>query len=394
MKLENDLKKNLLFFFSKINKKKLPLHEPFFFGNEKKYLSECISKNAVASVGNFIKKFEDSLKKFTGAKYCVLFCNGTSAIHIGLQTLGVKKNDEVLIPNINYIASANASLYLNAIPHFVNVNLDSLGIDILQLKKYLKKNTKIKNNRLFNIKTKRYITAIVPLHLYGYPCQIDEVLKIAKVYKLKVLEDAAESVGSFFKKKHLGTFGDVGALSFNGNKIITSGGGGALITNNEKIAIQARKLANVAKKKHSWKMVFSEKGYNYRMPNINAALGFSQLQKIKKILSYKKIVFKNYKKIFSDNKYFSIYSGLKDSSPNHWLVTIILKKKYIKYHESIIKFLISKNIEARPVWKPMTKTNYLKKYPAMNSNTSLDIAKRIINLPSSAYLYKYFNLKR
>jgi perosamine synthetase len=393
MKLNNDLKKNLLLSFSKIKKKKLALHEPLFFGNEKKFLNECILDNAVASVGNFLKKFENSIRRFTGAKYCVLFCNGTSAIHIGLQTLGVKKNDEVLIPNINYIASANACLYLNAIPHFVDVDINSLGIDILGLKKYLRNNTKIKNNRLFNKKTKRYITAIVPLHLYGYPCQIDELLKIAKIYKLKVLEDAAESFGSFFKNKHLGTFGDAGVLSFNGNKIITSGGGGALITNNKKIAIKAKKLANIGKKKHTWKMIFDEKGYNYRMPNINAALGFAQIQKIKKILSYKKIIFKSYKKIFFKNIYFSIYCGLKDSSPNHWLITIVLKKKYTKFHESIIKFLISNDIEARPIFEPMTKIKYLNKYPAMNLNKSLNIAKRIINLPSSPQLYKYFNLK-
>jgi len=394
MGLENDLKKNFLIFFSKIKKKKIPLHEPFFFGNEKKYLNECISKNAVASVGSFIKKFEESIKKFTGAKYCVLLCNGTSALHIGLQTLGIKKNDEVLIPNVNYIASANATLYLNAIPHFVNINLDSLGIDTLQLKKYLKKNTRIKNNQLYNKKTKRYITAIVPLHLYGYPCQINEILKLAKVYKLKVLEDAAESFGSFFKNKHLGTFGNAGVLSFNGNKIITSGGGGALITNNKKVANEARKLVNVAKKKHPWKMNFSEKGYNYRMPNINAALGYSQFQKINKILKYKRTVFKNYKKILSQNKYFSIYSGLNDSSPNHWLITIILKEKYIYLQNRIIKFLINKNIEVRPVWEPMTTINYLKDYPSMRPDTSLKISKRIINLPSSAYLYKYFNFKK
>jgi perosamine synthetase len=390
MKLESALKKDLLYLFSKIKIKKLKLHEPFFFGNEKKFLNECISNNTVASVGTFKKKFEDSIKKFTGAKYCILCCNGTSAIHVGLQSLGVKKNDEVLIPNINYIASANASLYLNAIPHFVNINLNSLGIDILQLKKYLKENTKIKKNRLYNKKTKRYIAAIIPLHLYGYPCQINEILKIAKLYKLKVLEDAAESLGSFYQKTHLGTFGDAGILSFNGNKIITSGGGGALITNNKRIAIEADKLVNVAKKKHPWKMNFIKRGYNYRMPNINAALGFAQFENIVKILKYKKIVFKNYKKILSKNKYFSIYNGLKNSSPNHWLITIILKEKYAKYHQQIIKFLISRNIEVRPVWEPMTKINYLKQHPFMSPDTSTDIAKRIINLPSSAYLYKYF----
>ncbi len=394
MKLEHSLKKNLLSLFSKIKKRKLSLHEPFFFGNEKKFLSECIAENSVASVGKFIKKFEDSIKKFTGAKYCVLFCNGTSALHIGLQSLGVKKNDEVLIPNINYIASANAALYLNAIPHFVNVEINSLGIDIFQLSLYLKKNTIIKKNKLYNKKTKRFIRAIIPLHLYGYPCQIDQIIKIAKTYKLKVLEDAAESFGSFFKKKHLGTFGDVGALSFNGNKIITSGGGGALITDSKKIALYAKRLANVAKKNHPWKMSFTEKGYNYRMPNINAALGYSQIQKITKMLKYKKLVYINYKKVLKKNKYFYIYKSLKNSSPNHWLITIILKKKYSHFNEKLIEFLIKKNIEVRPVWEPLTKLEFLKKFPKMKPDTSQLIAKRIINIPSSAFLYKYFNQKR
>ena len=390
MKITIGIKKDLKNFFSKINKKKLYLHEPYFFGNEKKYLNECISRNAVASVGNFHIKFEKAIKKFTRAKYCVLLCNGTSALHVGLQVLGVGRNDEVIIPNINYIASANAALYLNAVPNFVSIDEKTLGINVIQLKKFLEKDTIIKKKGLYNKKTKRFIKAIVPLHLFGYPCQIDEIIKLAKIYKLKVLEDAAEGFGTLFKKRHVGTFGDAGVLSFNGNKIITSAGGGALITNNKKLALEAKKLVNVSKIDHPWKMSFSAKGYNYRMPNLNAALGLSQIENIKKVIKYKKVIYRNYKKIFFKNKYFSLHKGIENSNPNHWLITIILNKKYIKYRDCIIKFLISINIDVRPVWDPMTKISYLKKYPSMKPDHSIDITKKIINLPSSVYLYKFF----
>ena len=204
------------------------------------------------------------------------------------------------------------------------------------------------------------------------------------------MEDAAEGFGTLFKKRHVGTFGNAGVLSFNGNKIITTAGGGALITNDKKLALEAKRLANVSKINHPWKMSFSAKGYNYRMPNLNAALGLAQIENIKKVLKYKKVIYRNYKKIFFNNKYFSLYKGIENSNPNHWLITIILNKKYIKYRDYIIKFLISININVRPVWDPMTKISYLKKYPSMKSDNSIVATQKIINLPSSVYLYKFF----
>ena len=390
MKINENIKKDLVKIFSKIKKKNLSLHEPFFFGNEKKYLIKCITSNSVASNGNFKNILEDKLKKFTKSKYCILVSSGTAALHVGLEAMGVKKNDEVLIPNLNYIASANASLYLNAIPHFINIDEKTLGIDVEELEMYLKKNTIIKKKKLFNKKTKNYIKAIVPVHLFGYPCQIDKIIKLSKKYKIKVLEDAAEALGTYFDKKHVGTFGNVGVISFNGNKIITTGGGGAVITNDLNIAKKIRKLTNVSKAQHPWRMRFEEKGYNYKMPNLNAALGASQMETINKILKFKKINYNKYKVIFDNNKYFEVYKGINKSTPNHWLVTLLIKKNYIQYKDLIIKFLISKKIGVRPAWDTMTSTKYLKNFPAMKPTIDNQIVKRIINLPSSAFLHKFF----
>ena len=247
MSLPDDIIKSIK---NVVGKEKHHLHEPLFFGNEIKYLKETITTNLVSSVGPFVKKFEDQIKKFTKSKYAISVVNGTEALHLSLVACGVENNDEVLVPSITFAGSANAIVYSGAIPHFVDSEFETLGIDPLKLEKYLEKITIKKREFYFNKKTKRKIKAIMPVHIFGNICQIDKILKIAKKYNLVIIEDAAEALGSFYKNKHAGTFGSVGCFSFNGNKILTTGGGGAIITNNKLLAKKLKHLSTTAKINH------------------------------------------------------------------------------------------------------------------------------------------------
>ena len=256
------------------------LHEPLFLGNEIKYLKKTIKQNFVSTAGEYVNKFENKIKEYTKAKFAIAVVNGTQAIYISLLACGVKQNEEVLVPTLTFAGTVNAISYLGAEPHFVDSEIKNFGIDCLKLENYLKKITKFKGNKSINKRTGRIIKAIIPVHVFGHPCDIKGILKIAKKFNLVVVEDAAEALGSFYKKKHLGTFGHTGCISFNGNKIITTGGGGMVITNKKKLAKKIRHLTTTAKKKHKWEYIHDEVGYNFRMPNLNAALGLAQIEKI------------------------------------------------------------------------------------------------------------------
>ena len=234
--------KKIYLAISKIVKKKAQLHEPYFKGNEWKYVKKCLDTTYVSSVGNFVNKLEKDLIKFTGAKHCVAVNSGTAALHLALKLVGVKENDEVLLPAINYVSSSNAILYCKADPHFIEAERETLGIDVKKLRNYLKKNTIKKGKYCFNKKTKKIIKAILPLHTFGHPCNMKSIILLAKEFNLKVVEDAAEAIGSLYYNKHVGTFGDIGILSFNGNKTITTGGGGLLMTNNNYFAKKAKHI--------------------------------------------------------------------------------------------------------------------------------------------------------
>ena len=255
-----------------VKKKHLELHEPSFDIEDINSVEKCIKSSFVSSFGENISKFEKKISEITKSKYVVCTNSGTSALHLSLIVSGVKSNEEVLIPSLTFVATANSISYISAIPHFVDVEKFNLGIDPIKLDDYLKKNTQRKNNKLININTGKVISALMPVHLFGHPSKIIDLKNIAKKYNLIFIEDAAEALGSYYNKQHLGTFSKVGALSFNGNKIITTGGGGALLTNNKSIAEKARHLATTAKKKHSFKFLHTEIGYNYRMPNLNASV--------------------------------------------------------------------------------------------------------------------------
>ena len=388
--MKNNISQQLVKIFKKnIKFKSLYLHEPDLNKDDISYLKICINKNTVSTIGPFVKKFENKISKLTKSKYVVATNSGTSALHVSCILMNIKKNDEVIIPAFTFVGTVNAVKYCDAIPHFVDIEENTLGINVEKLEKYLNKIAKVKNNICINKFTGRKIKAVIPVHVFGHFMKINELKKLARKFKLMVIEDAAEAVGSYLKRKHAGTFGDIGILSFNGNKTITCGSGGAILTSSKKIEKKARHLISTAKIAHPFNYIHDEIGYNYRMPNLNAALGCSQILKIKKILKNKRKLFSFYKKIFNKNLFFKLLNEPKESKSNFWLQTIILKKKYSNFNQKIIKDLIKEKIHVRPGWKLMTDLNYLKKSPKMDISIAKKICSRIINIPSSSFLINY-----
>ena len=350
-------------------------------------VKKCIQSSYISSVSHFTNKFENKIKYLTKSKYSIAVINGTSALQIAIKACGVKENQEVLIPNLNYIGSSNATIYCGAIPHFVDVESNSFGIDTVKLEKYLNKICYIKKNTSINKYTKRVIKAVIPTHIFGNSAKIDNILKIAKKFHLKVIEDASECVGSYYKGKHLGTFGDAGVLSFNGNKIITTGGGGAIITNNKKIYNESLNLSTINRKKNSgWSYDYNDIGYNYRLPGINASLGISQLKKLSKLILKKRKINIKYKILFSKSKFFKLVNEPKNNKSNHWLNTLFIFNSNLRLRDKIIFEINKKGIGVRPVWKLMHKIKHLSKFPKMSLNNSVLLEKSLINLPSSSNL--------
>ena len=388
MPLENDIIKSIT---KVVGKQKHHLHEPFFCGNEIKYLKKTIITNLVSTVGPFVKKFENQITKFTKSKYAISVVNGTEALHLSLVACGVKNNDEVLVPTITFVGTANAIVYSGATPHFVDSEFQTLGIDALKLEKYLEKTTIKKGKFYFNKKTKRKIKAIIPVHVFGNICKIDGILKIAKKYNLVVIEDAAEALGSFFKNKHAGTFGLVGCFSFNGNKIITTGGGGAIITNNKLLAKKIKHLSTTAKINHRWEYIHNEVGYNFRMPNLNAALGSAQIENLNNFLRSKRKLFLRYCKEFLKVNDVRLIMNPEFSKSNNWLNTIFIKNSSLKKRNKVLSLAQKNQIFLRPVWKPLHTLKHLNKMPRMNLDMAIKIYKSCINLPSSA---SYFDTRK
>ena len=362
------------------------IHEPFFSGNEIKYTNDTIKKNFVSSAGVYGYKFEKKIQKLTKTKYAIVVINGTQGLFISMQALGIKKDQEVLVPALTFVGTVNAISYTGAEPHFVDSNIKDLGIDCKKLEIYLNKVSKIKNNKCINKKTGKIISGIIPVHIFGHSCDVENIIRIARKFRLKIIEDAAEAVGSFYKKKHLGTFGDVGCLSFNGNKIITTGGGGAVLTNKKNLAKRIKHLSNTAKIKHKWEYIHDDIGFNSRMPSLNAALGLAQIEKINIFLNAKRKLFYKYSKNFSNLNGVSIFKEGKNLKSNYWLQTLILDKKYKFLKNKILDFCYKKKIFLRPTWKLISSLKPYKKKQKMNLSGSKDILDRAINLPSSQSL--------
>ena len=366
------------------NKKKfIPLHEPRFSGNEKKYLNKCIDSTFVSSVGKFVDKFEEKIAKYTGAKYAIATTNGTSALHVSLILAGVEQDDEVITQPLNFVASCNAISYCNAKPIFIDVDRATMGLSPEALRLFLEKNTKIINKRCINKKTKKIIKACVPMHSYGHPCKIDEIKKILKKYHIFLIEDVAESLGSFYKNKHTGTFGRLGVISFNGNKIITAGGGGCIITNDKILAKKAKHITTTAKVPHKWDFNHNMVGYNYRMPNINAALLVAQLEKLDDFIINKRNLANKYETFFKDTVY-NFFKEPKKSRSNYWLNSIILKNK--NQRDKFLEETNSNGVMTRPIWILMNKLPMFKNAQCDSLKNSKWLAERVVNIPSSVTL--------
>ena len=364
------------------------LHEPEISQDDIKMVQKIIKTGYVSSVGPSISEFENKLCDYTGTKYAVAMTNGTSSLHVALLASGIQVHDEVLVPAMTFVASANAISYCNAVPHFIDSDFNSLGIDNEKLRIYLEKNTIIKNSECFNKNTGSRIFGIIPVHIYGFIGDIKTLKKIADQFKIKIIEDAAEALGSFKDNRHSGTFGICGCISFNGNKIITTGGGGALITNNQKLAKKARHLSTTAKKPHKFNYFHDKIGFNYRMPAINAALGLSQIQKIDKLLKAKKTLRENYRVNFEQIKGVSFFEGPSDCDANFWLNSIVLHEEFVEYQGIIIEKLIKMGFQCRPIWKLLNELAPYKNNPSMNLDNAKTLQKSIITLPSSSFLVK------
>lgn len=360
----------------------IPLHAPLFVGNEKKYLEECIDSTFVSSVGQFVNDFEIELAKFTGAKYAIVTSNGTSALHIGLILAGVKANELVLTQSLSFIATSNAIHYTGALPLFIDVDMDTMGMSPKALKTYLEKNTVIKDGQCFHKASGKRISACVPMHTFGFACRIDEIKEICDQYNVPLVEDAAESIGTYYKGKHTGLFGDCGTLSFNGNKIITSGGGGALITNNEALAKHAKHLTTQAKVPHPWEFIHDEVGYNYRMPNLNAALALAQLEVLPQFLKDKKKIFESYKNFFKGFPEIQLVDGIADSTPNYWLNTILLPNR--KERDDFLSFTNANKVMTRPAWTLLHKLPMYAECIRDEQTNAIELEDRLVNIPSSA----------
>jgi perosamine synthetase len=362
------------------------LHEPSVSNLEQEFVKDCVNSTFVSSVGKYVDRFEQEIAEYTGAKHAVAVVNGTAALHISLILAGVGKDDEVLVPGLTFAATANAICYAGAIPHFVDSEEETFGICPNALEIYLSKICEIKNNTCINTQTGRKITAIIPVHIFGHPCKIEQLVSVAKKFNLKVVEDAAESLGSYYKGQHTGTFGKLGIISFNGNKIITTGGGGMIITDDEYLAHQAKHLTTTAKVPHKWEYVHDQVGYNYRMPNLNAAFGCAQLKQLPEFLQSKRDLFEKYCEQLSGLDGIRLFQEPSDCSSNYWLQTITLDEPNQVLRNDILSALNEAGLMSRPTWTGLHRLEHFKDCPNMDMSVVNSLEKRIINIPSSSFL--------
>lgn len=362
------------------------LHEPSFSGNEWQYLKECLDSTYVSSVGKFVDRFEADLAAFTGARYAVAVVNGTAALHIALKLAGVKPDDEVLIPALTFVATANAVTYCGAVPHLVDSEERTLGVDTASLRAYLGGRTEQRAGQCINRDTGKVIRALVPMHTFGHPADMDALLAVAHDFGLALVEDAAESLGSYYDGRHTGTFGMMGTLSFNGNKTITTGGGGAILTNDEGLAHHAKHLTTTAKVPHAWEYRHDEIGYNYRLPNLNAALGCAQMEQLTGMLAAKRELFQRYSVALASVAGAKLVAEPAQCRSNYWLQTLLLDAAQADQRDAILAATNGGGLMTRPAWIPMHELSPFANCPRMDLKGARSLAQRLINIPSSSRL--------
>jgi perosamine synthetase len=359
----------------------IPLHAPVFRGNEKTYLLDTIDSTFVSSVGAYVNKFEDMMCQITGAKYAVAIVNGTNALHMGLLLADVSAGDEVISQSLTFIATCNAISYTNAHPVFLDVEKDTMGLSPYSLKQFLEKNAELRNDGYtYNKNSGKRIKACVPMHTFGLPCRIDLISEICESWNITLVEDAAESLGSYYKGVHTGITGQIGVFSFNGNKTVTCGGGGALITNDPEIARRAKHLTTQAKVPHKWAFVHDEIGFNYRMPNLNAALACAQLEQLNGFVENKRELALNYQSYFNDQK-ISFVAEIAEAKANYWLNAILFDN--LDQREAFLEYTNENGVMTRPVWELMHRLPMFADAEKSDLSNSEWLADRLVNIPSS-----------
>jgi perosamine synthetase len=361
----------------------LPLHEPVFFGNEKKYLNECIDSTFVSSVGKFVDQFELMVAEYTGANYAIAIVNGTAALHIALELVGVGREDEVITQALSFVATCNAISYCGAMPVFVDVDRDTMGLSPESLSRFLNAHSEQRGDACYNKTTGKKIAAVVPMHTFGFPCRIDEIARICDEYNILLVEDVAESLGSYYKDKHTGTFGKVSAFSFNGNKTITTGGGGMIVTNDEALAKRAKHITTTAKIPHAYEFSHDEIGYNYRLPNINAALGCAQMETLNTILENKRTLALAYEEFFN-GKAITFVKEPEQAKANYWLNAVILDNKQTR--NAFLKATNEAGIMTRPIWQLMNKLEMFTSCQTGDLTNAYWLEERVVNIPSGVRL--------
>lgn len=359
----------------------IPLHEPVFFGNEKKYLLDAIDSTYVSSAGEYVNEFENRISNLINVKKSISVINGTAALHMCLKLIGVKSGDEVITQALTFVATANAISYLNAKPVFIDVDIATMGLSPSALKYFLENNAEVRDDGTFNKKTGNKISACIVMHTFGFMCEMDEILKICNKWNIKIIEDSAEALGSKYKERFAGSIGDLSAFSLNGNKVITSGAGGLICTNSSQIGKKAKHLTTTAKVAHKWEFFHDEIGYNYRMPNINAALACAQLENLNKIIASKKILFEEYVNFFN-KKGLELVAIPKNTTWNYWLMSLKFENK--KDKSLFLNYSNKKMVLSRPIWQLMFKLPMFKDCLRDSQVNAEYLESRIVNIPSSA----------
>lgn len=359
------------------------LHEPRFAGNEWAYVKECIDTGWVSSAGKFVDRFESDLAAYTGAKHAIAVVNGTAALHVALLLCGVRENDEVLVPALTFVATACAVRYCGAVPHFVDSEERTLGMDPAALRAHLSEVAEVRSGQCRNRITGRRIRAVVPMHTFGHPVDLDGILELARDYALEVVEDAAESLASTYRGRHTGTLGRVGTLSFNGNKTVTTGGGGAIITNDAALAKSAKHLTTTAKAPHQWNYFHDELGYNYRLPNINAALGCAQLEQLPGFIESKRRLYRRYAEVFEGMPGLRLVAEPEGCESNYWLQTLLLDEAVAGDRDAILARTNDHGIMTRPAWTLLCRLPPYADCPRAPLPVAESLERRVVNLPSS-----------
>lgn len=362
------------------------LHEPAFGGSEWTYVKECLDSGWVSSVGGYVDRFEADLARITGARHAIAVVNGTAALHLCLRLAGVARGDEVLLPTLTFVATANAIAYCGAVPHFCDVDDLTLGLDPRKLEEYLNESTEMRDGQCFSRRGGARIRALVPMHTFGHPVDMQALLEVAGRHNLVVIEDAAESLGSLYKGRHTGVFGKLGALSFNGNKIVTTGGGGAILTDDEDLARSAKHLSTTARVPHKWSFLHDEVGYNYRMPNINAALGVAQLEQLAGFVGRKRALAESYRRTFEFLPGARFFSEPPFAKSNYWLNSILVDQDDALKRDELLDALNAAGLMARPAWTLMHRLPMYQDCPRMDVSRAESLERRLVNLPSSARL--------